>query len=375
MGLSPLGAENGSGGSVLYASKSCTTHDIRFLKCLTENFHRVHFLRFDGKENRSEDKRIPMEVDQIDWLGTQVPLSNSNFLEFTRDLQRLEPYLSLDAVVAGPIPTIGFICTQVLSTPTILMSWASDLLFDIHQSVEELSRAENAIRTSAGIIVDSNTVFNIAVDLGGDSANILICPWGIELEDFQPELPRIPDGIFRILSLRSLENVYDLETLIRSISILKKSSEFFFKATIIGAGSEKESLLDLASTLEVTDQIDWLPPVPESAIAEVLHSHDLYVSTSRSDGSSISMLQALSTGQLVLVSDIPSNQEWVTDNWNGWLFQVSNPDSLAAKITEIATCHTSDLIRSRAPVEVQKRANWVANRERVCQFIEERFQT
>jgi glycosyltransferase involved in cell wall biosynthesis len=87
------------------------------------------------------------------------------------------------------------------------------------------------------------------------------------------------------------------------------------------------------------------------------------------------MLQALSTGQLVLVSDIPSNQEWVTDNWNGWLFQVSNPKSLAAKIAEIATCPTLDLIRSRAPVEVQMRADWMANQERVCQFIEERFQT
>jgi len=304
-----------------------------------------------------------------------VSLSNSNFLEFTQDLERLETSLNVDAVIAGPIPTIGFICAQVFNAPKILMSWASDLLFDIHQSAEELSRAKSAIHASAGIIVDSNIISSIAVDLGGDSINILICPWGIELEDFQPELPRIPDGIFRILSLRSLERIYDLETLIRSISLLKKSGEFAFKATIIGAGSDKEHLLELAATLNVTDHIDWLPPVPESAIAQALHSHDLYISTSRSDGSSISMLQALSTGQLVLVSDIPSNQEWVTDNWNGWLFQVGNPNSLAAKIAEIATSRTSDLIRSRAPVEVQKKANWVANQELVCQFIEERFQT
>jgi len=375
MGLSTLRAENGSGGSVLYASKSCTTHDIRFLQCLTERFTQVHFLRFDGRKYQSEEKRIPMEVDQVDWLGTQVPLSNYNFLEFIQDLQRLEPSLNVDAVIAGPIPSIGFICTQVLSTPTILMSWASDLLFDIHQSVEELSRAKSAIHASSGIIVDSNTISNIAVDLGGDSTNILTCPWGIELIDFQQGLPRVPDGIFRILSLRSLEKIYDIETLIRSISIIKKTGELLIKTTIIGAGSEKESLLELASTLEVTELIEWLPPVPESAIAEVLHSHDLYVSTSRSDGSSISMLQALSTGNLVLVSDIPSNREWVTDNWNGWLFKVSNPKSLASKIAEIATSRTSDLIRSRAPVEVQKRANWVLNQERVCQFIVERFQT
>jgi glycosyltransferase involved in cell wall biosynthesis len=374
MGLSPLAEQRKTGRSVLYASRSCTTHDIRFLKCLAKNFFQVHFLRFDGKNTQSEDKIIPTGVNQVDWLGTQVSLSNSNFFEFTQDLKRLETSLNVDAVIAGPIPTIGFICAQVFDAPKILMSWASDLLFDIHQSAEELSRAKSAIHASAGVIVDSNVISSIAVDLGGDSANILICPWGIELEDFQPAVPRIPDGIFRILSLRSLERIYDLETLIRSISLLKHTGEFAFKATIIGAGSDKEYLLELAATLEVTDHIDWLPPVPESAIAQALHSHDLYISTSRSDGSSISMLQALSTGQLVLVSDIPSNQEWVTDNWNGWLFQVGNPNSLATKIAEIATSRTSDLIRSRAPVEVQKKANWVANQESVCQFIEDRFQ-
>ena len=82
MGLSPPRVENGSGGSVLYASKSCTTHDIRFLKCLAEKFRQVYFLRFDGKQYQSEDKRIPTGVDQVDWLGTHVPLSNSNFLDF-----------------------------------------------------------------------------------------------------------------------------------------------------------------------------------------------------------------------------------------------------------------------------------------------------
>ena len=375
MELSALVTEDRPRGSVLYASKSCTTHDIRFLKCLAKNFQRVHFLRFDGKNHQTEEKKLPVGVDQVDWLGTQVQLSNFNFFEFAQDLHGLEDSLNVNAVVAGPIPTIGFICTQVLSTPTILMSWASDLLFDIHQSAEELSRAKTAIHASVGILVDSNVICNIAVDLGSNRANILICPWGIELEEFQPGSPRASDGIFRILSLRSLESIYDVETLIRSISILKNSKEFFVRATIIGDGSEKKSLQKLAETLEVADQIDWLPQVPESAIADALHSHDLYVSTSKSDGSSISMLQALSTGQRVLVSDIASNQEWITDNWNGWLFQVGNPKNLAAKITEIANSRTSDLIRSRAPVEVRTRANWVVNQEKVCQFIEERFHT
>ena len=375
MGFSPLVTEKESRGSMLYASYSCTTHDLRFLKSFVRNNWKVFFLRFDGRRNQPEDGPLPAGVTQIEWLGTQELLSGSNFLQFIQAFQKLETSLFIDVVVAGPIPTIGFICTQVSRSPTVLMSWASDLLFDIHQSADDLSRAKASIQDASGIIVDSKIIFDIALELGGDLDDILMCPWGIELEDFQPIAPRLPDGILKLLSLRSLEKIYDVETLINAFALLKNFKDINFFGTIVGDGSQKEHLLKLAKSLNLTDQIDWVQPVPESAIAQVLHAHDLYISTSRSDGSSISMLQALSTGQLVLVSDIPSNREWITDNWNGWLFEVGNSTSLATKIYEIATSQSLDLIRSRAPLEVQKRANWSVNQQNVCRFIENKVQS
>ena len=47
---------------------------------------------------------------------------------------------------------------------------------------------------------------------------------------------------------------------------------------------------------------------------------DLYLSASHSDGSSVSLMEALGCGLPVLVSDIPGNREWVTDGEQGWLF-------------------------------------------------------
>ena len=41
----------------------------------------------------------------------------------------------------------------------------------------------------------------------------------------------------------------------------------------------------------------------------------------------------------------------------------------------IATSHSLDLIRSRAPLEVQKRANWSVNQQNVCRFIENKVQS
>ncbi len=49
-------------------------------------------------------------------------------------------------------------------------------------------------------------------------------------------------------------------------------------------------------------------------------SADLYISASHSDGTSISLLEAMACGCPVLVSDIPGNREWVQQGVNGWLF-------------------------------------------------------
>ena len=46
----------------------------------------------------------------------------------------------------------------------------------------------------------------------------------------------------------------------------------------------------------------------------------LYLSASIVDGSSVSLLEAMSCGIPALVSDIPGNREWVVPGRNGWLF-------------------------------------------------------
>ncbi len=63
-------------------------------------------------------------------------------------------------------------------------------------------------------------------------------------------------------------------------------------------------------------------------------SADLYLSASHSDGSSISLLEAMACGCPVLVSDIPGNREWVSQGKNGWLFPDGDPQALAQRIVE-----------------------------------------
>ena len=65
--------------------------------------------------------------------------------------------------------------------------------------------------------------------------------------------------------------------------------------------------------------IEFLPPVSNDKISFYLNNSDVYISTSLSDGTSVSMLEAMACQLPIIVTDLPSSREWVKPNFNGFL--------------------------------------------------------
>ena len=101
--------------------------------------------------------------------------------------------------------------------------------------------------------------------------------------------------------------------------------------TFIGEGVDRESLENLARELGLTDAVRFLGfqanPYP------YLKHADLFVSSSRYEGFSNVILEALASGTPVVATDCPSgNREIITEGVNGWLAEPENIESLAATI-------------------------------------------
>jgi glycosyltransferase involved in cell wall biosynthesis len=79
-----------------------------------------------------------------------------------------------------------------------------------------------------------------------------------------------------------------------------------------------------------------------------LQDSSVYVSLSRSDGTSISLLEALSCGLFPILSDIPQNREWIDPSLeNGILVPLDRPVELAAALRRAVTDAS---LRERAAV-------------------------
>jgi glycosyltransferase involved in cell wall biosynthesis len=136
-----------------------------------------------------------------------------------------------------------------------------------------------------------------------------------------------------ILSNRNLLPNYNVSQLIKAIPrILLEEPRA--KCFIAGNGEERKNLEELVKRLKVSAAVQFLGQVPHQEMRNLLAQSDIYVSTSLSDGTSVSLLEAMGAGAFPVVTDIPSNREWISDGDNGFLFPVGDEGRLADRIVE-----------------------------------------
>jgi glycosyltransferase involved in cell wall biosynthesis len=177
----------------------------------------------------------------------------------------------------------------------------------------------------------SKPITDSIIGLGTNPKRIQTFPFGIDSKKFFPSLEAQRE--FTLISTRSLTPIYDIQIILKSLSYLKKEG-FRGNLVVLGEGPEEEKLRKLAKDLEISDSVTFVGAVPHDQVAGYLRKSQIYLSMSLTDGASTSLLEAMACGTFPIVSDIPANREWITDNQNGFLVPVSDPEKLAQRIKE-----------------------------------------
>ena len=181
------------------------------------------------------------------------------------------------------------------------------------------------------------------------------------------------DKPITVLSNRNLYSLYNVSLFIRAIPhVIEKDSRWRF--LIAGEGPEREDLENQAKNLNIGPYVSFLGKVPHEEMSCLLGSADIYVSTSKSDGTSVSLLEAMASGAFPIVTNISSNQKWISDGKNGFLIPLENEVFLAGKIIEAS--QNVDLRKgaSRKNIEIiEKRAEEKKNTSRMIRIYEKAF--
>jgi len=356
---------------VLYASRGYTPHDFRFLEALIATGNEIHYLGFDPAR-KLESRPFPSQIGSINWLnGLHKPrllAFLSKAIQLRGQLRTIKPNL----VHAGPIQDVSALFALLGFHPLVSMSWGSDLLLDGQRGFGKWV-AEFTLNRSDALVCDAESVKGDALGKGFPSEKVVVLPWGIDLELFRPG--RAHDlrkklgwqECFVFICTRNWEPIYGVENVLdaflqASIKVPRA------RLMMIGSGSLEGKLQERIQNSAATRKVALIGRAEYSELPDYYRSADVYVSGSYSDGSSVSLLEAMACGMPVIVSQIAGNMEWIQSKQQGETFTAGDVLDLAWKMVEMAENPArwmqAGLLNRRT---VEERADWERNVSRLDQ--------
>lgn len=240
------------------------------------------------------------------------------------------------------------------------------MAFDINHEILDqkyTSTILTNLERSNVVIIDSENGRESLEKLGFQG-QIEVIPYGCDQEVWKRTSKRNFSKI-KFLSTRTWTEIHNNELLIEAIAHSPTLQQFKF--SILTPGESLEASLREKYGPNVLRNVEFHEA--KSALDLKVYSDyfTCYVSTSLSDGSSVSLLEALSAGMICIVSDFPSNAEWVSSKKNGFLFQNNSVDSLVNLLESLVTYDqvTLKAISESAIDTAFFRANWKSNSEKI----------
>jgi glycosyltransferase involved in cell wall biosynthesis len=349
---------------VIYFSFDYSPHDHRFLSALSESEHQVYYVRLQRGPRQMEDRPVPSNIEQVQWAGGKQIFRWRDLPKYVLGLRQVIRRLQPDLIHAGPIQTCAFIAVLSGFRPVLAMSWGFDLMKDVERGPWWRFATRYTLKRSAYFTSDAQVTRDKAVANGMDPQKTVVFPWGVDLEHFSPYPRAKPLGAdqgFTLFCNRSWEPNYGVDVLAHAFVRVAQSRPEV-NLLLLGGGSQGASIRRILERGGVLEQVAFPGQIGYQDLPRYYHMADLFISPSHVDGSSVSLMEALACGLPCLVSDIPANQEWVSDDQNGWLFPDGDAEALANSI--LRTMDVGDKlvkIGSGARLTAEKRANWQKN--------------
>jgi len=357
---------------LLYFSRDYTPHDHRFLSALARTGHQIGYLRLERRGHTLEQRPLPPGVEAIPWVGGQSPARFRDGFRLLRGLKDVIRSYQPDLIQAGPLQRSAFLVALAGFRPLVSMSWGYDLLIDAQRNRWWRWATEFTLKHSAAFVGDCKTIRDLAISHGMDPDRIVTFPWGVDIDHFSPQNgskssiigERLGWGedTFVLLSARSWAPLYGVTDLARAfVRVARNVPEM--RLLMLGNGPLAPDIHHIFMDAKMIDRVHFPGQVSRDDLPAYYRAADLYISTSHSDGTSISLLEALACATPVLLSDIPGNREWVTEPGQvGWLFRDGDVDSLSDGIFHAWESRSQlPAMGQAARMMAESRADWDQN--------------
>ncbi len=315
---------------ICYISLGTFTHIGPYLDYFREAGHDVIFVSLSPSPERGVPTyNVGLGRKYSETQGKwKYPIS---MLRARKLIKRLKP----DIVHAHYATSCGLTALCSGFHPTVVTVHGSDLTMGMKSRIWR-PLLKRVFEYSDCVNTVSQDLQNMVLSLGISPDKVETFTLGIDTEKFSfAERPKIEQSrALKLVCTRRLEPVFDPHTIIEALTLLKKKG-INFEMSFVGDGSLLGALKRHVKEVGLDDRVAFMGRVHNDNLPEVLSRHNIYLSASVWDGTSLSLLEAMATGLFPVVSDIKANSTWLRHNVDGLLHKVGDADDLARCILQL----------------------------------------
>lgn len=346
---------------ILYCSQDYSPHDHRFLSALSTSEHSIYWLRLEDRKRNLEARDLPESIHPVVWRDGKETVRWWQYPDLKKKFQKVIQEIKPDLIHAGPLQPVAILPAMLHFHPLVSMSWGFDMLQDAERSLFWKYATKYVLKRTDRLFCDCQTVKKKAVEWGFPADRVTVFPWGVDLKRFSLKSGQKKSKELVFLSTRSWEPRYGIDVALKGFALAVQQNKDL-KLIMLSGGTQEGWVRNFIRENKLEQNVELRGQINNDVLSQIYHSAQVYLSASHVDGSSVALMEALACGTPALVSDIPSNLEWVSDGVEGWIFKDGETADLARAILSIAA-HPEKLAAAskHARQKAEQNADWKKN--------------
>lgn len=318
---------------ICYLSDINSVHTRKWIKFFKEQSYDIHVISLSSGEYEGVTVHS-LEIDES-LVKQKADSSKLEYLKKIRKVKQLVNEIKPDILHAHYATSYGLLGAMTNFHPFIISVWGSDIYdFPIKSILHKLILKRNLKK--ADYILSTSNVMKEETGKYTDK-DIKVTPFGVDTNKFIPKIDEkeIKDEII-IGTIKSLEELYGIEFLIRAFSKVKNANENLkLKLRIGGRGSQEKYLKNLCVELDIDKDVTFLGFLSEEQVINEFQNFDIAVFPSTFESFGVAALEAQSCGIPVVVSDAGGLLESTKPNVTSLVAKKESVESLYNEIQKL----------------------------------------
>ncbi len=275
-----------------------------------------------------------------------------HYLSSIHTVHQLLKEIKPDIIDIHGASSYGLLALLPLNSPLVVTLYGTDVYEHAKRFWILRKIAKMALHRSDMVYSSTPSIGSyVRTILGSDiSDRLQVWPWGISNTDILCNAEQRRAEVRKdlginmttrvILHSRALSTIWRIPLIIESAPAIiaeYENTEFWFAFPPPTHAGQKllDKLQQRVAELGIEKKVRWLGYHPYEKIISIMHAADIYVCIGEDDLLASSVLEALATGLVPILSNLDAYHEVVQSGSNGYLLSEINPDKLAQLVIHV----------------------------------------